>query len=188
MISIEKNCLFLINCNSDSPFFSCCPSQSSPWWRRSRPLEVVTWWECFRNEPTVSHCMKFIQFTKHNSNQFNTDDNSCNVLNIRWQQGWLLGFRPTQHRSNLFCPFWMKWSEVSMSLSLLISFLKFLSWSWGPPSLSQISFGSIFPYVYLECRPTWPRSKLFWISRQCVAILETSLYQNQNEKTKDTSP
>ena len=77
MISIEKNCLFLINCNSDSPFFSCCPSLSSPWWKRSRPLEAVTWWECFRNESTLSHCMKFIQFTKHNSNQFNRDDNSC---------------------------------------------------------------------------------------------------------------
>ena len=81
MISIEKNCLFLINCNSDSPFFSCCPSQSSPWWKRSRPLEAVTWWECFRNESTLSHCMKFIQFTKHNSNQwYSTNDQNQNRL------------------------------------------------------------------------------------------------------------
>ena len=119
MISIEKNCLFLINCNSDSPFFSCCPSLSSPWWKRSRPLEAVTWWECFRNESTLSHCMKFIQFTKHNSNQFKRDEILVMSENKRWQQGWLLGFRlPTQHRSNLFCPFWMKWSEVSMSFYL----------------------------------------------------------------------
>ena len=102
MISIEKNCLFLINCNSDSPFFSCCPSLSSPWWKRSRPLEAVTWWECFRNESTLSHCMKFIQFTKHNSNQFKRDEILVMSENKRWQQGWLLGFKPTLHRSNLF--------------------------------------------------------------------------------------
>ena len=118
MISIENNCLFLINCNSDSPFFSCCPSQSSPWWKRSRPLEAVTWWECFRNESTLSHCMKFIQFTKHNSNQFKRDEILVMSENKRWQQGWLLGFKPTLHRSNLFRPFWMKWSEVSMSFYL----------------------------------------------------------------------